>query len=172
MFELIKKDTPFKILWQDIILKQLTYYECIEFQYNFVNYWIAETLYEFLKDKMVITKQDFIKINIDDLFTQIKKTIMRGFYSNIEKTNTETVPLESYFDTLCGWDMSKIDTILNYTPEKINYLINWRIYNNNELTPVWKNKNRINQEIKNTPKEEKDKILKNVEYIDNLINNK
>jgi len=171
MYRLIKKDFSIEILWQELKYKQLSYYECIELHY-LITKWlnIKEWTYNFLKDKIIITYEDLSKIDIDKFFNIYLDTACRWFYSKDKKKN-ETIPFEAYITFLSKEiNIDPLTLIKEYTPEAINCITDGIIYNINEQTEQWRNKNRINQEIKNTPKEEKDKILKNVEKIDKLLN--
>ena len=173
MFELLKKDFEIEILEQKVEYKQLSYYDCLELHYRIQkDFDLYKWTYDFLKDKITITYDDVLKIDVKKLFDVYLDTACRWFYDKKWKW-WKWVPFESFISFIAKEMRLDVITMLKtYTPEAFNYITDWIIYNLNEQTKEGQNRNKINQEIKSTPKQDKEKILKNVEYMDSLLNNK
>ncbi len=180
MFELIKKQRQVDIFWKKVIFSQKNLRECMEFHFNLqqkdfnVGLWVAETLQELNPE---INKKDIKKLDIEKTFNLFLEKMFTGYFDSWEKVtswnkNKTAMPYNAYICACCENDITKVEKLLDLTPEAINFLIDGKIYNINEQTDKWKRKNRINQDIKNTSDEERKKILEGAKYYDKMKNNK
>lgn len=180
MFELIKKQRQIEIFWKEVIFSQKNLRECMEFHFELqqedfsVALWVAETLKK-LNPK--ITKNDIKRLDIEKTFNLFLEKMFTWYFDKEEKVkswkhNKTAMPYSAYISALCDNDITKVKSLLDLTPECINFLVDGKIYNINEQTDKWKRKNRINQDIKNTSDEERRKILEGAAYYDKMKNNK
>jgi hypothetical protein len=78
MFELLKKDFEIEILEQKVEYKQLSYYDCLELHYKIQkDFDLYKWTYDFLKDKITITYDDVLKIDVKKLFDVYLDTACR-----------------------------------------------------------------------------------------------
>lgn len=148
MKELLKKTYQVELFWQNLIFKQLSFFECIEYHNLFLSkdFNIYVFIYDFLKDKIALQIEDVFKIDTKNFIEMFKNYAMKWFYSTSKnlKENTSEIPLNSEFDFIqkeFWWDI--ISIFEKYTSEAIYYILDWSIYNKNEQTKEWKKLNMI-----------------------------
>lgn len=162
MFELLKKDFEITILWQTCKYKQFSLYECIEFSYLLKQegFKLEDWLYEYLKDKIELKKTDLLKIDLNKFMDILFDTAFRWFFAK-KKSSWDTMPYEAYIMFLSEkFNLDPDEVLKKYTPEQINFYIEWIIYNLNEQTKEWQKKNKIRakmKELKQESNEEKEK---------------
>lgn len=150
MFEALKKDYELDILWQTLLYNQLSMYDCLEFAYEIQQEWfrLEDWIYNFLKDKIKLRKDDLLKIDLNKFMDVLFDTAFKDFFSK-KKSKGETIPYEAYIMFLSDKFNLDPDTLIKkYTPEQINYYTDWVIYNLNEQTKEWQKKNRLRKEMK------------------------
>lgn len=150
MFEALKKEYELDILWQTLVYEQLSLYDCLEFSYEIQkqDFKLEDWIYNFLKNKIKIKKQDLLKIDLNKFMDVLFDTAFKDFFSK-KKGNWESIPYEAYIMFLSEKFSIDPDTLIKrYTPEQINYYTEGIIYNLNEQTKEWQKKNKIRREMK------------------------
>lgn len=179
-FELLKKEREVNICWKTIRFTQKTLRECLEFHYDLIqdDFNIIKWVKDFLKDcNSNFTEKDFQNIDIEKTFDFLLQKLFTWYFSDkktkeVVKNKKQKIPYSSYLLNIWDNDITKVDKILDMTPEAINYLVDGKVYNINEQTEKWRNKNRINQDIKQTDDSERQKILDGAKYYDEKTKNK
>lgn len=178
MFELITKEREIFILKKRFVFKQKTLRECIEFHFELSQDWfdLWKWCFEFLKaHNNQFKKSDWEKLDHEKTIDFILQKVFTWYFAEWKesKWNKKTaMPYGAYISACCDNDITKADRLLDMTPEAINFLLDWKIYNINEQSDKGKRKNRINQNIKNTSDAERQAILDNAAYYDKVKNNR
>ena len=171
MFELLRKEYEVEILGQTLKYNQATVYECIDFSYTIQQEWfkLEDWIYEFLNDKIKLQKTDLLKVDLSKFIDMLYSSLFKWFF--VKSTSSgKSIPYASYVVFLSEKLHIDPNNILNtYTPEQLSFYTDWIIYNINEQTKEWRNKNKINQDIKNTSQSDKDKILENIRLRDEKL---
>lgn len=184
MFWLLKKDFEINILSQKVVYSQLSYYDCLEFYKKITEkdfdlvYWF----YNFLKDKIIITEKDVIDIWIDQIKTFFElylDTACRSFFKKniiVNKDNIST--FESYLTFLSKEiNLDPLSILKNYTPEQLEIITEWVVFNLNEKTKEWRQINmkkaikKQNQASIEQNKKDLEEIKANKEKLLKLNNN-
>ncbi len=174
MFEILNKTYEIDILWQTCKYEQLKLYECIEFSYklNTKDFKLEDWLYNFLKDKIDLKKQDLLKIDLDKMMDVLFDTAFKWFFS--KKKWGKSTSYESYIMFLSeklSIDPNKL--VKEYTPEQLNFYTDWVIYNLNEQTKEWQKRNKFNSKMKEMQQEEtREEALKRVQEMEKKLKNK
>lgn len=176
MFELLQKEFEITILKQTVKYKQLTYYECLELHYLIQkDFDLYERCYNFLKDKISISKKDILNIDVKKFFQTYLDTACRWFYDKKTKWTWESMPFEAFIAFISKelW-LDPLDMIKKYTPEAFNFILAWVIYNLNSQTKEWQRKNKLANIKKSNNMSDEDVIQKVKEMREkrNLLNNK
>ena len=78
LYELLIKDFEIEILGQKVEYKQLNYYDCLELHYKIQkDFDLYKWTYDFLKDKITITYDDVLKLDVKKLFEIYLETACR-----------------------------------------------------------------------------------------------
>ena len=170
--KLRKKKYQITLLWRELILEQFVFWDFLDFQHQVLIEWSVK-FEEFLLDllnKSIIKWDKFIEddlLNIDfiETWTFLRKTVFSWCFINEEDISEEKLKeikekLKENIDEedeylqrpLSTWllDLSEIfhldpDSILNrYTFESIIEYLEWFIYKENDKTPEWEMKNKVN----------------------------
>jgi len=185
---ILKQLTNLKILFPSWDYKIFSYYdcslwECIKFYFN-LNDEKFDTLnwiYEFLNWINPITKNDFKLIlegySIADLFSKILNTRFKWFFGkkkddekkdeNFIDKNDIVQPYSAYILQISEILKCEVSKVYEYTPSQIEFYIEWKIWNNNDMTEEWKMKNIIKWWLWSFNDLEKDK--KDAKEIKDLI---
>ena len=152
-----------------ILLKfeQAKLIDTIEFmesiKWNRVNIviWLLNFIKKHSKTKISEKDKDYIMMYADEIITQIKQTFFEWCFW-WKDNNQENSPFSSYITLLSEkLNTSPIELITNYTPNQLERLTEWIVWNANEWTKEWQRKNRlwnIQQRAKNRTDEDKEKI--------------
>lgn len=150
MFWLLKKDFEIIILKQKVVYSQLSYYECLEF-YKTISekdFDLVIWFFNFLKTKISVTEKDIINIwleQIEKFFKIYLDTACKSFFKKniiVNKDNIST--FESYLTFLSKEiNLDPLSILKKYTPEQLEIITDWVIFNLNEQTKEWRKNNKI-----------------------------
>jgi hypothetical protein len=107
------------------------------------------------------------------IFNQLKETYFKWLFKKDEKWNSDNTPIISLI-TFIAKDsaISTLDILYKMTYEELELVCEWVIWNLNEQTKQWQQKNRLKSvydKRKNRTKEEEEQIKQKLEKIKNLI---
>ena len=162
MQELLRKDFELDVLWKTFKYKQLTFQECLDFDFEMrkKDFDVSKWAYNLLKH--TISKKEFYTINLQKFLDVYLDTAMRGFYSKKTSKWWKEAPTSSFIVWVCKYLKITPKEYLEYTPEAINYLVEGMIWNLNEQTKEWQRKNKISLMSKDTKEWNKDEDLEAV----------
>lgn len=170
MFKLLKKEYIIDILGKTYSLEQLSYYDCLEFYHKILqkNFDIIEWSYEEISKKIEIDKEEFQKIDINKFFKfYIDYACKWFFWVKLNNSSSESIATFSSF--LCFLSekihLHPLWILKEYTPEQLEEISEWIIFNLNEQTKEWRQKNRIKhlQKQNKWSKKENDEDLKYIQ---------
>ena len=173
MFELLKKTYRLEILGKDLVYEQLSMYDCIEFLWtiNEEKTPIEDWAFNFINQRIKISKKDMKKINITKFMDVMFDTAFKSFFNSSKKGSK--YPFEAYIMFLSEKFNLDPDTLIKrYTPEQITYLVNGVIYNNNEQTKQGQARNRINKAMQDVKCSDREKDLAKIKEMEEKLNAK
>jgi hypothetical protein len=117
--------------------------------------------------------EDLMQIDITKFMDVLFDTAFRWFF-NKKKSWEDWIPFESYLMFLSEKFNLDPDTLIKiYTPEQINYYLDWIIYNINEQTKEGQKKNKINKTMKEMREEtDEEKEKQELKELMERMNNK
>lgn len=179
MKELLKKTYIMNVLDSEIQYEQLSYYDALEFDYliRSEDFSIVDWFTEFLKWYWFTDKQ-INNLTVNDMNTFFKTyidTAVRGFYGKTKENDwkKDYSPNSSYIVFLSQQlHLDPIRLAKEYTPEAINYLLEWVTRNLNEQTKEGRERNKyksINKQLNDVDKEEELKKIKEMREKSKLL---
>ena len=174
MEDLLNKTTVITLFWQTVKYKQFSMYDCIDFALSMKqeDFRLDNWVFDFLKDKMELKKEDLNKLDLKKLIDVIFNTAFEWFF-NTKKVWGKSMPFNAYIMFLCEKMFIWPDELLKtYTPKQIEYWTEWIIYNLNEQTPKWRKQNIINQKMKELKTQDTGKDLEEIKQMENILKSK
>ena len=147
MKRILKTDFELIVLKQKLKYNQYSLRECIEYTNIARNddFNIEDWLYDFLKDRINISKLELKKLDTWLLIKTLYSTLFRWFFAEWTWSSWwKTIPYSAYIMFLADWDITKINSILDLTPTLIEFWLEWKIYNINEQSKEGQKRNKIN----------------------------
>lgn len=178
MFWLLKKDFEIVILWKNIKYSQLSYYDCLEFYKKITDkdFNIVEWFQEITKSDF--SKKELFKIDFEKFLKLYFDTACKWFFKKWNIAGKDSISsFESYLSFLSEKiHLDPLSILKNYTPEQLEIITEWVIFNLNEQTKEWRSINRrkaIQKQNRANPEQNKkdlEEIQRNREKL--LQNNK
>lgn len=162
MKELLRK--KFELVVDDKILEyeQLSYYDCLEFDFLIKenDYQVTDRCKAFFESNG-ITKID--KIDIKKFFDTYCDTALRWFYAKGSNNKKTYQPWWSFVVFLTKeLQIDPIRLLKEYTPEAINFLMDWIEWNLNAQTKEWQNRNERKAQAMQLKEWDKDEELESI----------
>lgn len=155
MFEVLRKEYELDLLWKKLFFTQASMYECIQFSYELQkkDFDLVKWMCDFIKERIDVKESDLLNIDFNKFFEVLQNYYFKWYFSK-EKQTWETYPFEAYIMFLSEKFNIDPNTLLKtYTPEQINFYLEWIIYNINNETKEWQRRNKIKQAMKELEKE-------------------
>jgi len=128
----------------------------------------------FVKEHWKLSKRDEWNIYFQSgkIFEQLKNTYFKWLFKDT-KANWDDTPIISLITFIAKESaISTLDILYKMTYEELELVCEWVIWNLNEQTKQWQQKNRLKSvydKRKNRTKEEEEQIKQKLEKIKNLI---
>ena len=151
MKQLLRKTFVMDVLDKQIEFQQLSYYDAMEFDYMIRQEWFD--IVKWFKQFMIehwIEAEEIDELSIDEvnkMFKVYTDTALRGYYSNKQiKQSTGKVSYvpDTSFIVFISKELSidPLTLIKEYTAEWLDALVEWIMWNLNEQTKEWRERNR------------------------------
>lgn len=147
MRELLKKEFELIVLWKVLKYNQMSYKECLEFDYYIQNNKITvwERAITYLQVKLWLNAKELKKIDLKKFFDTYIDTALRLFYGKkrVEWKPKQRTSIDSAYIMRMSsklW-IDPIKMIEEYTPEALHFCGEGAIWNENEKTKEWQNRN-------------------------------
>jgi len=173
MFEILKKTYRLDLLGKTLVYEQLSMYDCIEFlwQINEESIEIEQWAYNFIRQRIKITKKEFKQIDVEKFMQVMFDTAFKSFFNSSKKGSK--YPFEAYVMFLSEKFSLDPETLMKrYTPEQISYFVEGIIYNNNEQSKEGQRRNKMNAAMKEIKKTDAKDDLEKVRKMEAKLNAK
>lgn len=175
ILKILNKEFYLNLNWKEIVFKQLTYMECLEFIVQIetdldLYKWIINFFNINLKEGKKITLKDLNIYWVDKVWDFLTNTAFKWFYDTTKKNKLKKIkeewlpewPFASYLlylTKILKLDPQKI--LETYTPESLKEYTDAYVYNAREETDEWKVEN-IKRLLKKEDEGNEDSILKQI----------